>query len=43
METGMANEFEDATGQSQTHDQISASAVAAMIAGIVILLLMFCA
>ena len=41
METGMINEFEDATDPSSTTDQLSASAVAAMIAGIVMLLLMF--
>jgi hypothetical protein len=43
METGMVNQFEDETEQSSSHDQVSASAVAAMIAGIAILFLLFCA
>ena len=43
METKIVNEFEDATDQSSTQDQVSVSAVAAMIAGNVILLLMLAA
>ena len=43
MGTQMVNEFEDAFEQSSTLDQISASAVAAMIAGNLILFLMFSA
>ena len=43
MGTQMVNEFEDAFEQSSMLDQISASAVAAMIAGNVILFLMFSA
>ena len=43
MKTEMVNEFDLATYDSSTNDQVSASAVAAMIAGSVILFLMFSA